>query len=64
MMKKLECGCHPHVVGPALDKLDRNKSGYLEFDDFKLFVAKDPYPIWSIKQNKFTNSMKSLFFFF
>lgn len=45
MMKKLEVAVSAKVVGPILERLDRNKSGYLEFDDFKELVFRDPYPI-------------------
>ena len=45
MMKKLGVPTQAIVVAPVLEKIDRNKSGYLEYDDFKEFVSRDPYPI-------------------
>ena len=44
-MKKLGLKVDPMTVAPALEKIDRNKSGYLEYDDFKELVSRDPYPL-------------------
>ncbi len=45
MMKKLDAQTASHVVAPALSKIDRNESGYIELEDFKKFLYHDPYPL-------------------
>ena len=45
MLKHLGCGVAPRLVEPMLIKLDQNKTGYVEFDEFKHFMFVDPYPI-------------------
>lgn len=45
MMKKLEVPVPPRVVEPILEKLDKNKSGYIEYEEFKQFLFFDPWPV-------------------
>ena len=46
MLKKLGAGAAPKIVDPLLDKIDTNKSGFIEYEEFKKYLFVDPYPIW------------------
>ena len=46
MMKKIGVPVPPRLVEPMLVKLDKNCSGYIEYEEFKKFIFFDPYPIW------------------
>jgi Ca2+-binding EF-hand superfamily protein len=45
MMKKLHIEIAPKIVEPLFAKIDANKSEFIEFDEFKKYLANDPYPI-------------------
>ena len=45
MLIKLEIPTEQRMVKPLMSKLDRNKNGVVEFDEFKNFLFFDPYPI-------------------
>lgn len=45
MMKKLEMPVEARLVNPLLEKLDKNKTGFIEYDELKRFVFFDPYPV-------------------
>lgn len=45
MMKKLEVPVAPRIVEPALQKLDKNQTGYIEYEEFKKFLFFDPWPV-------------------
>ena len=47
MLKKLEVPVQARLVGPLLKKLDKNETGFIEYEEFKRFVFFDPYPVWS-----------------
>ena len=47
MLKKVGVPVAPRFVEPMLVKLDKNCSGYIEYEEFKKFIFFDPYPIWS-----------------
>lgn len=35
----------PKIVEPLLEKVDVNKTGFIEYDDLKNFIEHDPFPI-------------------
>jgi Ca2+-binding EF-hand superfamily protein len=45
MLKKLELPIREIAVEPLFRKLDKNSTGYIEYDEFKRFVFFDPYPV-------------------
>ena len=45
MMKKLEIQVAARIVEPVLERLDKNKSGYIEYEEFKQFLFFDPWPV-------------------
>ena len=45
MLKKLELPIKELAVEPLFRKLDKNNSGYIEYDEFKKFLFFDPYPV-------------------
>ena len=45
MMKKLEVPVAARFVEPILNKLDKNCSGYIEYEEFKKFLFFDPWPV-------------------
>ena len=46
MLKKLGVGVESRLVEPILARIDKNQSGYIEFDEFKKFLYHHPYPYW------------------
>lgn len=44
MLKKLGVGVESRLVEPILARIDKNQSGYIEFDEFKKFLYHHPYP--------------------
>lgn len=45
MLKKLEIPAPPHLVSPLLEIFDRNKTGMIEYAEFREFIFFDPYPV-------------------
>lgn len=45
MLKKLEVPVQARLVGPLLKKLDKNETGFIEYEEFKRFIFFDPYPV-------------------
>lgn len=48
MLKQLDVKASPKLIDPLLSKIDLNKSGFIEYDEFKKYLFTDPYPIWSL----------------
>lgn len=48
LFKKLNVQAYPKLVDPLLEKIDTNKSGFIEYEEFKAYLFNDPYPLWSI----------------
>ena len=46
MMKKLELPVAPEHVEPLFNKLDKNGTGYIEYDEFKYFIFFDAFTSW------------------
>jgi Ca2+-binding EF-hand superfamily protein len=44
MVKKLGLSVEARYIDSLLAKMDGNRSGYVEFDDFKKFLFNNPYP--------------------
>jgi Ca2+-binding EF-hand superfamily protein len=44
MVKKLGLSVEARYIDSLLAKMDGNRSGYVEFDDFKKFLFHNPYP--------------------
>lgn len=44
MLKKLGVSIESRLVEPILQRIDKNQSGYIEFDEFKKFLYHHPYP--------------------
>lgn len=45
MLKKIGVPVAAKLVEPMLVKLDKNTSGFIEYEEFKKFLFFDPYPI-------------------
>ena len=45
MLKQLDVKASPKLIDPLLSKIDLNKSGFIEYDEFKKYLFTDPYPI-------------------
>lgn len=46
MLKKLELPVAEAIVEPLFRVLDKNHSGFIEYDEFKTFIFFDPFHIW------------------
>jgi Ca2+-binding EF-hand superfamily protein len=44
-IKKMNLPIAPKVVEPLFSRIDLNKSQFIEYDEFKKYLAADPYPI-------------------
>jgi len=45
MLKRLELPVPAEIVEPLFKTLDKNQSGYIEYDEFKRFIFFDPFHI-------------------
>lgn len=44
MIKRLGLEVDPQVAETIHERIDKNNSGYVEFEEFKKFLYYDPYP--------------------
>jgi len=44
MMIRLEIPIHGSHLASVFQVIDRNRSGYIEFEEFAYFIVNDPYP--------------------